>query len=146
MLTVFPLAKFGTIGWKDLLRRQDANIHPYGEDVYRIRKIEDGLNRIDYVHSLIAAHKKIIVDMNVLNTQEKNYIQYINWLSEIKKHFKFGDEINKLPISFKTINPFTKEKERYKDTDTEMYFLFYNLACINYAKGTSTYHIPLPCS
>jgi hypothetical protein len=135
MLTVFPLAKFSPVGWKDLFLGYNANIHAYGDNVYRIRMIEDGLNKIDLAHNLIATHQKIIVDMNVLNVQEKNYIQYICWLNEIKNRFKFGNKINELPVSFETINPFTKRIEKYREIDTEMYFLYYNLACINYAKG-----------
>ena len=135
METVFPLAQFSKLSWTKIFSDYNSNVHRFGDDRKRWRYIEDDLERVDHIRSLISKNSTIVWDINNLESLERNHLQYQQWLGEVESRFKFGKDITELNFKTKIRDPFTKESHPCENPKKERFFLLYNLASINYAKG-----------
>ena len=107
---------------------------PNEEAVFRT--VEDECEEMTRIECFIASNQNVQMDMTWLESLEKYHIYYISWLGAIKNSFKFGNTlITAVNQPFKARNPITNKEESHYSPEIEIYWMKYNVACINFAKG-----------
>ena len=100
------------------------------------RTVEDECEEMTRIECFIASNQNVQMDMMWLESLEKYHIDYISWLGTILSSFKFGDTlVTAVNQPFKVKNPITNKEKSHYYAEIEIYWMKYNVACINFAKG-----------
>lgn len=136
MFTIFPLVQFKEVSLKEIFQKFHDGVHYKKKDRNRYRIIEEELNHIEHARRVICLNPRLKMDMGYLVGLENSYLVYITWLEKCSKALKFSQQsITNLNAKFEIYNTWSAEVNSYTDSETELYYLKFNLALIHYAKG-----------
>ena len=136
MLAPFRLAKLKNCNWKTTFLRYTETVYLTDEERRIFRTVEDEIEEMERLNNEIVSNTDIQMDMAWLESIETSYITYIKWFDVVRNNFKFGRNLEtELPQKFSYKNPITNEVNLHFSPYIEIYWLKYNVACINFAKG-----------
>lgn len=135
MFKTYSLLPLDPINWQTVFDKYLKDVAKNGSEEFksntykRYRFVEDELEHMDHIREVLVANTILTRDIQKLSILERYYVQYLAWFKTVEKTFKNY-----------TMKHFTYYWTDFTNTDveTEKLRLYYNLACVLYAKGNTT--------
>lgn len=138
MLAPFQLSQPSLINWKQVFLGYTNKMYINPEDRTIFRTVEDEVEEMTRINRLICFNLDLKMDTIWLESLEAYYITYVSWLQVVNMNFEFGTQnVKSLSQKFSVTNPYENEAVSHSQIEIEIYWLKYNIACINFAKGNS---------